>query len=233
MKYNLNSICKAKAGAYLPASFLDWDGHVAAVIFLSGCNFLCPWCHNKELVTGGCDNIPVEDTARDIKRRADFLDGVVITGGEPTLAPELIPLLEYFRDINMPVKLDTNGSNPEIIENILKEHLIAHIAMDIKAPLNDKDYLRLTGKAVDTDKIKKSVSIIKRCAKSYEFRTTYVPHLLSIDDLTDIRNALSDDAHWRLQLFKPNNCINDAYRNFPAASADELRKAFPEIHVRG
>ncbi len=222
-----------RAGGYLPASFLDWEGHVAAVIFTCGCNFRCPWCHNGALALSRAEALPLDKIMADIERRAAFLDGVVVSGGEPTLWPGLAPLLRRVRALSLPVKLDTNGSRPEILRALFAEGLVAHAAMDVKAPLDCAAYGRLTGTAVDIEKIISSVEIIKSRAPAYEFRTTYIPALLTADDLRGIRRQLADDAHWRLQLFKPNGCLDPSYLNASAASAEVLREAFPGIDIRG
>ena len=117
-----------RAGGYLPASFLDWEGHVAAVIFTCGCNFRCPWCHNGELVTAGGGELLVKKIIADIKRRVKFLDGVVVSGGEPTLWPGLRPLLAELKELELAVKLDTNGTDPEQLRALIDEGLVEHVA---------------------------------------------------------------------------------------------------------
>lgn len=224
---------KMRAGGYLPASFLDWDGHVAAVIFTSGCNLRCPWCHNGALVSAEAGGPAFGDIISDIRRRAKFLDGVVISGGEPTLFPALIPLLTLFRELGLPVKLDTNGTNPELLRRVIAEGLAAHIAMDIKAPLDAASYERLAGAAVDIEKIKESVRIIRESAASYEFRTTFVPALHSRGDLTEIAAQLDDDAHWVVQCFKPAGCLDGGFLEKEAARPEFIREIFPNIKIRG
>ena len=123
-------------GGYLPTSFLDWEGRVAAVVFLPGCNFRCPFCHNAPLATGLAEGIDPKPVLSDILRRKDFLDGVVVSGGEPTLFARLAELLSWFRNVaKLPVKLDTNGSHPEVLEALLGDRLVDAVAMDIKAPM--------------------------------------------------------------------------------------------------
>ncbi|MEG1912739.1 MAG: anaerobic ribonucleoside-triphosphate reductase activating protein, partial [Cloacibacillus sp.] len=130
-------------------------------MFTLGCNFRCPWCHNGELALFRAEALPLDKIMADIKRRAAFLDGVVISGGEPALWPGLAPLLRQIRALSLPVKLDTNGSRPEILRALFAEGLVAHAAMDVKAPLDSAAYGRLTGTAVDIEKILSSVEIIK------------------------------------------------------------------------
>ena len=221
------------AGGYLPASFLDWDGHVSAVVFTSGCNFRCPWCHNSDLVLQNTDIIDVSFIIDDICKRKNFLDGVVITGGEPCLWDGLLDFLRMMKDLNISVKLDTNGSMPDILAKVLENELADHVAMDVKAPLNKVSLKRVTGVDVDPEKIKRSIDIIKRSVPSYEFRTTFIDGLLSIEDMNEIRKELGDDDHWIIQAFRPVNCLDPAYCSFPAADAEKLREKFPGIKVRG
>jgi pyruvate formate lyase activating enzyme len=221
------------AGGYLPASFLDWDGHVAAVVFTSGCNFRCPWCHNSELVFPNTDIIDISFIIDDICKRKNFLDGVVITGGEPCLWDGLFDFLKVMKELKISVKLDTNGSMPDILDKVLEDGLADHVAMDVKAPLNKAALRRVTGVDVDPEKIKISIGIIKRSAAAYEFRTTFIDGLLTIEDMVSIKKELGDDAHWIIQAFRPVNCLDPAYCLFPPADAEKLREKFPGIKVRG
>lgn len=220
------------AGGYLPASFLDWEAHISAVIFCLGCNFRCPWCHNGELALGRGERLGLAAILADIKRRAAFLDGVVISGGEPTLQPGLPDLARAITALGLPVKLDTNGSRPEVIEMLLNEGLVEHVAMDVKAPLDAASYERLTGTRVNVEKIRSSMEIIKSRAPSYEFRTTYVPALHTREDLLVLREALRGEP-WRVQCFKPNNCLDEKFLAAEAATPEKLKKILPDIQVRG
>ncbi|MEG2184126.1 MAG: anaerobic ribonucleoside-triphosphate reductase activating protein [Cloacibacillus sp.] len=222
-----------KAGGYLPASFLDWEGHVAAVIFTLGCNFRCPWCHNGELALFRADELSISYILADIKRRAKFLDGVVISGGEPAVWPGLGRLIDELRAMPLSVKLDTNGSMPQVIKRLLAAGALSHVAMDVKAPFDVRAYERLTRTEVDIDALKKSVEIIKAESPSYEFRTTYVPALHTLSDLQKIQEQLCDDEHWSIQLFKPNGCLDPAFLDERAASADDLSKIFKNVKIRG
>lgn len=226
-------IDELSAGGYLPASFLDWDGRVASVIFTAGCNFRCPWCHNSELVREEAESVPIAKILADIKRRRNFLDGVVITGGEPCLWSGLFVLLNELKTLSLPVKLDTNGSFPEILEKIFDMALISHIAMDVKAPLDAERIKIVTGSGISPDILKKSIKLIKSKAPSYEFRTTYTPRIMSEDDLHEIRSELSDDSHWIIQCFKPVNCLDESFLECQAVRAEELKKIFPQIKIRG
>ena len=222
-----------RAGGYLPASFLDWEGHLSAVIFSTGCSVRCPWCHNGELVRPGAEPLDLQKLLHEIERRAKFLDGVVISGGEPTLQPGLMELARRVRALGLPVKLDTNGSRPDILRALLEDGLAAHVAMDVKAPLEAEAYSRLTGTAADIGAVTESVSLLKKLAPSYEFRTTFVPGLLSFEELLKIREELNDDGRWFVQCFKPNGCLDEAFLSVKAADPEELKRLLPGVSVRG
>ena len=221
------------AGGYLPASFLDWEGKITAVVFTSKCDFRCPWCHNSGLVNDTEGHIPLDKVIADITRRKDFLDGVVVSGGEPCIWNGLFPLLHALKDTGLAVKLDTNGSVPEAVERAIDEKLVAHIAMDVKAPLDADIMSVVVGVPAPLDNIKKSIAILKNFAPSYEFRTTFMPALLSIEDLAGIRAQLNDDEHWFIQCFKPVNCLDTEFQNMTAVDPEDIRKLFPDIKVRG
>lgn len=221
------------AGGYLPASFLDWDGHVAAVIFTLGCNFRCPWCHNSDLVLFRTEPIPLPKIIEAIKRRKNFLDGIVVSGGEPCIWEGLLPLLHELKTLMLPVKLDTNGSLPDVILQVLKEKLVDHVAMDVKAPLTPDALKKVTGVSVSVEAIRESIELIRHDAPSYEFRTTYIPQLLSQKELIAIRKELNDDKHWFVQCFRPANCLAQDYCALSPVDPEEVKKLLPGVHVRG
>jgi len=230
MGMDIDDFC---AGGYLPASFLDWEGHVSAVIFVSGCNFRCPWCHNRDLVLGTAPDLPMGDILADIRRRAKFLDGVVVSGGEPCMWPGIKPLLMALKETGLPVKLDTNGSLPDVLFELLAEKLVDFVAMDVKAPFDAAALKKVAGVDVSPDDIRKSVSLIRSHTPGYEFRTTYVSGLLTKEDLLSVRESLDDDSHWVVQCFRPVNCLDDSYLNHAADSAESVKEMLPGISVRG
>ncbi len=160
------------------------------------------------------------------------MDGVVISGGEPTLQPGLPALARAIKDMGLSVKLDTNGSRPEVVEAMLDEGLLAHVAMDVKAPLDAGAYGRLTCVRADMEKIRASMSLIKNKAPSYEFRTTYVPGLHSGEDMASLREELRGEP-WVVQCFKPNGCLDASYMGAEAASPEKLKKILPGVKIRG
>lgn len=145
----------------------------------------------------------------------------------------LLPCLRELNALRLPVKLDTNGSFPNVLDIVLSSGLVSHVAMDIKAPFDDTALKRVTGTSVSAVVIKESVDLIRRFALSYEFRTTYSPNILALDELLLIQEGLSYDKHWVLQCFKPVNCLDEAYLSYPAVSCDKLKEVFPDVNIRG
>ena len=141
---------------FIETSLLDWDGHIVASIYLPGCNFRCPYCHNKNAVLNpnSFDEIPIDYIESYISENKDFLDGIVVSGGEPTIHDDLQDLLRKIKGLGLKVKLDTNGTNPNMLEYLISENLIDYIAMDIKAPLNTK-YSDAAGVEVNLEDIKR------------------------------------------------------------------------------
>ncbi|MDD5032490.1 MAG: anaerobic ribonucleoside-triphosphate reductase activating protein [Patescibacteria group bacterium] len=216
-------------------SLLDYPGKIAAIIFTEGCNFRCHFCYNPMLVwpekkAGRLKNIssmnPVksasqlngvnqkdhtlvkEDGLFDfLAKRKNKLEGVVITGGEPTLHPDLPEFIKKIKDLGYLVKLDTNGTDPEMLNKLIKKELVDYIAMDIKAP-GDK-YKKVVGVQVDFKKIEKSVRIIRESGLPHEFRTTMVPGLLEREDIAKIGKIVKGAQNWFLQKFKSGTDLVD------------------------
>jgi len=219
-------------GGYLPTSFLDWEGRVAAVIFVKACNFRCPFCHNAPLVTGMAEGLETRPVLADILRRKAFLDGVAVSGGEPTLYSRLEELLEWCHEVaGLPVKLDTNGSNPSVLSRLLEKRLIDAVAMDIKAPW-DK-YGDLAGIMADTRKIMQSLEILDSLEDRLELRTTFVPDLMTVEDLVEIRRQLGHDPRWVVQLFEPANALDPTLRGARRPERGEVLAVLKEVRVKG
>lgn len=201
-------------------TLLDYPDHLAAIIFTQGCNFRCHFCYNPMLVlpqTGGDEKnkkekgfspLSTEDLFLFLKERFGRLEGVVITGGEPTLHPDLPEFIKRIKDMGYLVKLDSNGTNPEMLTELIKAKLIDYIAMDLKAPL-DK-YEATVSVKLDWDNIKKSVKIIMSSGLPYEFRTTVVPGLLEKEDFAKMGEIIKGAAKWYLQNFKSDTELVDA-----------------------
>lgn len=190
---------------FLETTFLDWPGKLAAVLFLPGCNFRCPCCHNHILVTRPerLKTIPLEYILKRLKGLRGWIDGVCITGGEPTLTPELPLLLERIKGDGWAVKLDTNGSFPARIKELALRHLVDCVAMDIKAPLDSRSYSRCAGIRVDMGLIRQSLSLLAKGEIDYTLRMTVVPALLTEGQIYETARQLVGRGRLLLQDFNP------------------------------
>jgi len=183
-------------GGFLKQSLIDYPGNISTVIFIKGCNFRCFYCHNPELVLPHLikqhPDIDIMHILQWIKENLLLLDAVVVTGGEPTLYPDLIKLLEIIKNIPLKIKLDTNGTNPKILTKIIENNLVDYIAMDIKSSLIFDKYKKIAGEYFTEEtfeNIKHSIDIIINGQIDYEFRTT-LNHLLDESDLINIINQI-------------------------------------------
>lgn len=184
-------------------SLVDYPGHVAATLFTSGCNMHCPFCHNKDLVINADTLKPyTEAEILDfLNKRRTILEGICITGGEPTLQPDLIKFIEKLKSLGYKIKLDTNGLNPDIIELLAEKTLIDYIAMDIK---NSPSKYSLTAglPQINITRIEKSINIIRTSSINYEFRTTVTKELHKQQDFEEIAAWLSGSHKYVLQPYK-------------------------------
>lgn len=221
---------RLRIAAWQPASMLDWPGRIAATVFVSGCPFRCPYCHNPDLVAPG----PAQDSTPLLELlagRRGWIDGVAITGGEPTADPGLVELLAALRDMGLPVKLDTNGSRPEVLERILEERLVEMVALDVKTV--PERYDALTGIAGSGQAVARSVDLIISSGVRHELRTTAWPGALTIEDFPRIARALAGGERYVIQQFRPERTLDpDAAAVLPF-SADALTKAASrcEAHI--
>jgi len=170
---------------FLDSSFVDWPGKVAAVVFLPGCNFRCPYCHNHRLVLAPetLETIPLEGVLARLGELHGWVDGVSVTGGEPTLHPGLGGLLETFRNRGLGVKLDTNGSRPHVLKELLVAGLLDTVAVDVKAPLEPLPYRRNAGPGGDPEAVRATLVQLAAAGLSVEVRTTVHPALLSREEV--------------------------------------------------
>jgi pyruvate formate lyase activating enzyme len=225
----------------IETSFLDWDGKVVMVLYTPSCNLKCPFCHNWELMDNPT-RYP-EKTWEDIKSLleefSDFLDGVCVTGGEPLLEPDLERLLQNVKNMGKLVKLDTNGTMPDVLSGLIEKGLVDYIAMDIKMP-PDKRYSQAAGAKIDLKKIKKSISIIMNSGIDYEFRTTVVPTIHTKDDIVDIARHIKGAKKYVLQQFAPFHARDEKLQELKpyeneviVLMADECSQFVENMVVRG
>lgn len=196
-------------GGFQKFSLIDYPNKISAVIFTQGCNFKCPFCHNPELVLASrfAKPIPEKDVLDFLLTRIGKIDGVVITGGEPTLQKSLISFLTQIKDMGYAIKLDTNGAHPYIIQILIDLQLIDYIAMDIKAPM--QKYELLTNTQINTMDIRDSIALIMSSSINYEFRTTFVPSLLTEQDMEQIGTLIHGAKKFTRQEFVPSKKIID------------------------
>ncbi len=192
-------------GGIQRTSLLDFPDKISAIVFTQGCNFNCGYCHNPDLLNSKKDIYSTDVFFEFLDKRKGKLDGVVITGGEATLQPDLIPFIKEVKSRGFLVKLDTNGYRPEVIEQALP--LIDYIAMDIKAPL--KKYSEITKVDINTEKIKQSIQLIMTSNVSYEFRTTVLKSQLDYTDFEEIGKLIQNAEKYYLQKFEAKTAIND------------------------
>ena len=211
-------------GGLVKFSLNDYPGKTSAVVFTRGCNFRCRYCHNPELVLPEkyVAEIPLADVYSFLESRKGQLDAVDVTGGEPIQHSDLSEMLKKIKEMGFLVKLDTNGSNPEMLKKFLKEENVDYIAMDIKAPF--EDYKKITGVPVDIEKIKKSINLIINSGLSHEFRTTVAKSLTNFDDLRKIAKSIEGADNYFLQRFVSARKLNDeSLANEMSYSEEELK----------
>lgn len=211
-------------GGFQKLTLIDFPGKLAAIIFTGGCSFSCPFCYNSDLVSpaSGAPRVKISQKSvfEFLKERMGLLEGVVITGGEPTINKELPGLIKKIKKLNYSVKLDTNGSNPKMLEDLIDKELLDYVAMDIKAPR--ERYSEAAGTKVDIEKIQKSINILKEGKVDYEFRTTIVPYMHKREDLIEMAKWIRGAKRYYLQNFRPGKTINPDFGNIKPYSLEYL-----------
>lgn len=218
-------------GGLQKTSLLDFPEKIAAIVFTMGCNFRCGYCHNPELING---EAKIEEVFEFLKTRQGKLDGVVITGGEPCLQKDLPEFIKQVKELGFAVKLDTNGSFPEMLEKVLPD--LDYVAMDIKAPL--EKYSQIVNVDVDTSKILKSIEVLKNGGVDYEFRTTVVKSQLSFEDFEKIGQLIQGAPRYYLQRFEASKILDKSLENEKTYSTEgferiiDILKSYVKAEVR-
>ncbi|MCX5850402.1 MAG: anaerobic ribonucleoside-triphosphate reductase activating protein [Deltaproteobacteria bacterium] len=216
-----------KIGGLQKVSLIDYPGLICAIIFVQGCNFKCPYCHNPELVDPHLFKpcIKENEVLDFLNTRKGKLDAVTITGGEPTIQDDLEHFIKQIRKMGFAVKLDTNGSQPKIIKTLLDNKLLDFIAMDIKAPL--EKYKNIVKVTVNANLIKESIRLILKAKIPYEFRTTVVESQLEEKDILQIAKLIFGAKSYFLQKFVPVKVLEKKFLNeksFPDEKFQEIKK---------
>lgn len=219
---------------------LDFPGFISSTIFLGGCNFRCPYCHNADLVLRpeSLATMPLDYFVSYLDSRQGWLEAICITGGEPLLQEDLEVLCRVIKDRNLLVKVDTNGSFPERLEDLIGKKLVDYVAMDVKAPL--RRYPQVVRAVVAEENISRSIEVIRTSGLPYMFRTTVVPGLVSQEDLVEIASLLRGAKTFQVQQFSPRNPIDRHYLQVKPYEIDEIdrmakvvRPYFGELRIGG
>lgn len=223
---------------FTKTTLLDYPGYIASTIFTGGCNFNCPYCHNGDLVLdyNNLDNLTETYILDSIKKRCKMINNICISGGEPTIQPDLIDFLQKLKQFPLKIKLDTNGSNPKIIETAFNNNLIDYIAMDIK---NSKEKYDITcDKSINLDNIESSINYIRSCGIDYEFRTTVIKEFHTINDMISIGKWLEGSKRYFIQQFIESD--KQIKKGFHAHNFETLKEFqdcitpyFESVSIRG
>lgn len=209
-------------GGVQKTTLLDFPGKVAAIVFTQGCNFRCGYCHNPQLLEMNRDPyIDTKEFMDFLQTRHGKLDGVVITGGEPTLQSGLYDFIKGIKSLGFAVKLDTNGTNPSMIEQLIDDNMLDYTAMDIKAPL--EKYQNVVYSKINLSNITKSINLIMNSGIDYEFRTTVIKSQLSCEDFEQIGYTIKGAKRYYLQKYVPSEILDKALISETSYTDDEFR----------
>ncbi|MFZ2398792.1 MAG: anaerobic ribonucleoside-triphosphate reductase activating protein [Smithella sp.] len=213
-----------KIGGLQKVSLIDYPGLICGIVFLQGCNFKCPYCHNPELVDPKLfkPGIRENEVLEFLNTRKGKLDAISITGGEPTIQEDLTSFIKQIKKMGFAVKLDTNGSQPKVIKNLLAEKRLDFIAMDIKAPL--EKYRNIVNTQVNTESIKESIDLILKAKIPHEFRTTIVESQLEENDILEIGKLIAGASRYVLQKFVPSKTLDKKFLKEKSFSDEKLQK---------
>ncbi len=219
-----------KFAGMIKQSLVDYPGKIALVLFARGCNFCCPYCHNGHLLIkpgkAGADYISLQEVLDFLNERKDFLDAVVVSGGEPCLNQELPDALSKIKDAGYLSKLDTNGSRTSMLSDLSVRFLLDYVAMDIKGVLEYNKYREACGGRLSSEdffNVKGSIHLLKNADMEVEFRTTVVPCLHTPEDIIAIAKYIEGAPKYSLQQFNPRNTLNPDYHNIKPYSQEELQ----------
>jgi len=213
---------------FVAVSLSDWDSKVSSVIFLPGCNMRCPFCYNKNLVLHP-EKMPIislEHVENYLEANRKWIDGLVITGGEPTNQTDLPFLCERIKKLGFQVKVDTNGTNPAMINGLIRKQLVDYVALDVKAPLTEKKYSQVCGVDASSflEKIKETIQILLDGEVEYELRTTMVPKLHQMEDIEKICQAIKGCKKYVLQNFKSDaETLDPKYQSLKPFSKMQMK----------
>ncbi|MCL1876848.1 anaerobic ribonucleoside-triphosphate reductase activating protein [Candidatus Saccharibacteria bacterium] len=223
-----------KIGGIQKLSLVDYPGHTAAALFTIGCNMRCGYCHNPELVLPEryIDEIPLEEILDFLKKRVGKIDGMVISGGEPTLHDDLPDFAKTIKSMGYLVKLDSNGTHPAMLKQMIADKSIDYIAMDIKATF--PKYSMTIARPVDVGALRESIKIMIESGLGHEFRTTCVRQLMTVDDFDEIGEMVHGAERYAVQRFRAGRSLNPQFDNFTIFSDEEIAEIVKKLekHVK-
>lgn len=212
-----------RLAGWQPAGMLDWPGRLTTTVFISGCEFRCPFCHNPSLLASGGECGDWDALAAHLDDKRGWLDGVVITGGEPTGDPALFDLLGELKRRSVPVKLDTNGSNPQVLARAISDKMVSYVALDVKT-LPER-YGALTSRPGTGEAVLECIDTIISSGIAHEFRTTAYPGAVSLDDFTAIAGLVEGGDRYAIQQFNPTTTLDPRAAGVLPYRADALHAA--------
>jgi pyruvate formate lyase activating enzyme len=213
----------------IETSLIDWEGKIVSTLYLPLCNFRCPFCYNCELILrpDTIKNIPQKEIDSYLLKRKDFIDGICMSGGEPTLHPDLPEYFKGMKDKGFLIKLDTNGTNPTLLKNLLNFNLVDYIALDIKSSLDFDNYSKAAGTKdkIMIEKVKESIELIMNSEIDYEFRTTVVPLLHSDETIMEIARYITGAKRYILQNFSPlEKTLDPSFQKIKPYSVEKIQE---------
>jgi len=213
----------------IETSLIDWEGKIVSTLYLPLCNFRCPFCYNCELILrpDNFKDIPQKEIDRYLLERKDFIDGICMSGGEPTLYPDLPVYFKGIKEKGFLTKLDTNGTNPKLLKNLLDFNLVDYIALDIKSSLDFDNYSKAAGikDKIMMDKVKNSIELIMNSEIDYEFRTTVVPLLHSDETIMEIARYIAGAKKYVLQNFSPlEKTLDPSFQKIKPYSDEKIQE---------
>lgn len=213
-------------------SMIDWDGMLSAVVFLSGCNLRCRFCHNWELVEAE-NLIDEEDVFFHLENQKNWIDGVVLCGGEPLIDGDIVFFVKRLKEHKYRVKVDTNGTFPENLKMLIDNGLVDYVAMDVKTSLIGEKYMKAVSATVDMEKIMGSIDLILNSGIDFEFRTTMVPGIVTVEDVDYNLKFFPEGTKYVLQQFLNENVKDEYMRSLKPYTEEELQSLTDDINKKG
>lgn len=227
MNLRKERILNCKIASFVPNSLIDWPDQICSIIFLEGCNFRCPYCHNADIVNRKVKGISFDEILSKLIMLKKWVEHVMISGGEPTINRFFLPIVEILKSENFYIGIETNGSCPDVLKELISRKLVDFIAMDIKTSLVQEKYDKACGTTVNLSKISESIDIIKNSKVQNEFRMTVVPTIVT---LNDVKTVVERVGNIKIQNFSNKVTLNPEFEKILPYSKDILEEMKKIIH---